>query len=143
MDLLDSARKVFGKAADEVSRSAEALRLETEIADLSGRAAETWAAAGRRAQVLLKLGRIQDEELASLVSQAEGLEAKILARQETLRGLRQGKRIRRCPGCGATIVELAEFCASCGRRLPVCVECLEPLSAEDSECPACKKPVQR
>ena len=84
MDLFDSARKALGKAAEEVSRSAEALRLESEIAGLSSRAAETWAAAGRRAQVLLKLGRIEDSELASLVAQAESIENKILARQEAV-----------------------------------------------------------
>jgi len=143
MDFFDSARKVFGKAADGVSRGAEALRLESEVADLSKRLEEDWAAAGRRAQVLLKLGRVNDTELASLVNQAEALEEKILARQESLRGLRQGNRVRRCPGCGASIVELNEFCAGCGRKLPVCAECLEPLSAEDTECPACKKPIER
>jgi len=141
MDLFDSARKAFGKAADEVSKGAEALRLESEIADLSSRAADDWAAAGRRAQVLLRLGRVQDAELANLVGQAEKLEEKILAMQESVRGLRQGKRIRRCPGCGTAIVELMEFCSSCGRKLPVCQACLEPLSAEDAECPACKAPV--
>jgi DNA repair exonuclease SbcCD ATPase subunit len=143
MDLFDSARKAFGKAADEVSRGAEALRIESEIADLSNRAAQDWAAAGRRAQVLLSLGRVQDTELAQLVKQAEALEEKIQAMQESLRGLRQGKRVRRCPGCGTSVVELAEFCASCGRKLPVCPDCLEPLSAEDTECPSCKKPVER
>jgi DNA repair exonuclease SbcCD ATPase subunit len=141
MDLFDSARKAFGKAADEVSRGAEALRIESEIADLSNRAAQDWAAAGRRAQVLLSLGRVQDTELAQLVKQAEALEEKIRAMQESLRGLRQGKRVRRCPGCGTSVVELAEFCGNCGRKLPVCPECLEPLSAEDTECPSCKKPV--
>jgi DNA repair exonuclease SbcCD ATPase subunit len=143
MDIFDSARKAFGKAADEVSKGAEALRLESEIADLSNRAAEDWAAAGRRAQVLLKLGRVQDQELATLVSQAEKLEEKILAMQESVRGLRQGKRVRRCPGCGTAIVELTEFCESCGRKLPVCASCLEPLSAEDTECPSCQAPVAK
>jgi len=141
MDLFDSARKAFGKAADEVSKGAEALRLESEIADLSSRAAEDWAAAGRRAQVLLKLGRVEDTELANLVGQAEKLEEKVLAMQEAVRSLRQGKRVRRCPGCGASIIELVEFCPGCGRKLPVCSECLEPLSAEDTECPACKAAV--
>ncbi len=143
MDFFDSARKAFGKAADEVSKGAETLRLESEIADLSNRAAEDWAAAGRRAQVLLKLGRVQDAELENLVGQAEKLEEKILAMQESVRGLRQGKRVRRCPGCGTAIVELTEFCGSCGRKLPVCQACLEPLSAEDTECPSCKAPVGR
>jgi hypothetical protein len=143
MDLFDGARKAFGKAADGVSRGAEALRLESEIAELSNLLAQDWAAAGRRAQVLLKLGRVDDQELRSLVSQAEALEEKILARQEMLRGLRQGQRVRRCPGCGASVVEMTEFCESCGRKLPVCAKCLEPLSAEDTECPACKEPVTR
>jgi len=141
MDLFDSARKAFGKAADEVSRGAEGLRLESEIADLSRRLDEDWAATGRRAQVLLRLGRVQDAELEQLVRQAEALEEKIRVMQETLRGLRQGKRVRRCPGCGASITELTEFCGACGRKLPVCEQCLEPLSAEDTECPCCRKPV--
>ncbi|MBM3476448.1 MAG: zinc ribbon domain-containing protein [Armatimonadetes bacterium] len=143
MDIMGSARKAFGKAADGVSRGAEALRLESEIGDLSKRLDEDWAAAGRRAQVLLKLGRLEDPELRTLVSQAEALEEKILARQEMLRGLRQGQRVRRCPGCGASVVEMTEFCGGCGRKLPVCAKCLEPLSAEDTECPACKEPVTR
>ncbi|MGQ9731979.1 MAG: double zinc ribbon domain-containing protein [Candidatus Zipacnadales bacterium] len=137
MDLFESARKAFGKAADEVARGAEALRLETEIADLSRRMEETWAAAGRRAQVLLKLGQIEDAELAALVKQAEGVEQKLLARQKALQALRQGARLRRCPGCATGLTELVEFCPTCGRRLPVCQKCLQPLSAEDSICPAC------
>jgi DNA repair exonuclease SbcCD ATPase subunit len=143
MDLFDSARKAFGKAAEEVSRGAEALRLDTEIGELSQRTQEAWAAAGRRAQVLVNLQRVEDTELSSLVDQAEKLEGKLQAMQEAVQGLRQGKRVRRCPGCGASIVKLAEFCEGCGRKLPTCPDCKEPLSAEDTTCPACQRPVDK
>jgi DNA repair exonuclease SbcCD ATPase subunit len=137
MDWLDEARKAFGKAAEGVSRGADIVRLETEIADLSRRTTEAFAAVGRRAQVLVKLERTQDPELRSLAETAENIEEKLRAAQEQLQGIRQGKRIRRCPGCGATVVKLSETCEQCGAKLPVCKECLEPLSADDETCPQC------
>ncbi len=137
MDWLDEAKKALGKAAEGVSRGADIVRLETEVADLSRRTTEEFAAVGRRAQTLVNLERIEDPELKSLVRGAEKMEEKLRAAQEHLQGIRQGKRIRRCPGCGTTVVKLTETCEQCGARLPVCKECLEPLSAGDETCPQC------
>jgi DNA repair exonuclease SbcCD ATPase subunit len=137
MDWLDEAKKALGKAAEGVSRGADIIRLETEVADLSRRSTEEFAAVGRRAQVLVKLERIQDPELRSLVGTAEKMEEKLRAAQEQLQAIRQGKRSRRCPGCGTTVVKLTETCEQCGAKLPVCRECLEPLSAGEVTCPQC------
>jgi len=137
MDWLDEARKAFGKAAEGVSKGAEVIRLETEIADLSRRTTEDYAAAGRRAQILVKLGRIEDPDLKSLVGTAEKMEEKLREAQENLQAIRQGKRVRHCSACGATVVKLTESCESCGAKLPVCKACLEPLSGGDEACPQC------
>lgn len=143
MDWFEEARKAFGKAAEGVSKGAETIRLETEIADLSRRTTDDYAAAGRRAQTLVKLGRIEDPDLKSLVATAEKMEEKLREAQENLQALRQGKRPRRCPKCGATVVKLTESCESCGSELPVCRECLEPLSAGEETCPQCGATVGR
>ena len=137
MDWFEEARKAFGKAAEGVSKGAESLRLETEIADLSRRTTEDYAAVGRRAQIRVKLGRIDDPDLKSLVGTAEKMEEKLREAQENLQAIRQGKRVRRCSACGETVVKLTESCESCGAKLPVCKECLEPLSAGDQTCPQC------
>jgi rRNA maturation protein Nop10 len=142
MDWLDEAKKAIGKAAEGVSRGADIVRLETEVAELSRRTTEEFAAVGRRAQVLVKLERVQDAELKSLVETAENMEEKLRAAQEELQGVRQGKRIRRCPACGTTVVKLSETCEQCGAKLPVCKECLEPLSAGDETCPQCGAAVE-
>lgn len=141
MDLFGEARKMLGKAATGVSRGADMVRLETEAAELSRQSEADWAAAGRRAQYLLRMGRLQDKELATLVQKAEDMEEKLLACQRAMQQVRGGKRPRRCPACNALITELRENCHHCDAKLPVCQNCLEPLSAGDRACPSCQQPV--
>ena len=142
MDLFGEARKAFKQAADGVSRGAETLRLDTEISELSQLVTENYAALGRRAMQLAKLGRISDAELQTLLVTAEKSEAKLQAAQQARQALQRGERIRRCPGCGEAVPKPTEFCEKCGRKLPVCQQCLEPLSAEDTTCPSCGTAVE-
>jgi len=137
MDLFDEARKVFKQAAEGVSRGAETLKLDADISELSQLVTENYAAIGRRAVALVKLGRVSDPELQTLVGLAEKSEAKLRAAQETRQALQRGDRVRRCPGCGEAVVKPSDFCEKCGRKLPVCQQCLEPLSAGDLACPSC------
>ena len=137
MDIFGQARKAFSKAAGDVSRNAEMLRLDADIVELGKLATENWAAVGRRAQALVKLGRLSDQELQTLLRSAEQAAEKLEAAQRARQALYRGERVRRCPGCGQPVVELTEFCENCGVKLPVCKQCLEPLSAEDTQCPAC------
>jgi Double zinc ribbon len=142
MDIFDEARKAFKQAADGISRGAEGLRLDADIADLQKLVSENYAAVGRRAAQLAKLGRVSDAELQSLLGVAEKAEAKLQAAQEVAQAMRRGERVRRCPGCGEPVLKLTEFCEKCGRKLPVCKQCLEPLSGEDTACPACGTAVE-
>jgi len=137
MDLFDEARKVFKQAAEGVSRGAETLKLDADIAELSQLVTDNYAAIGRRAVALAKLGRVSDPELQTLVGVTEKSEAKLRAAQETRQALQRGDRIRHCPGCGEAVLKPSEFCGKCGRKLPVCKQCLEPLSAGDLACPSC------
>jgi len=140
MDFLGEAGKLFGKAAKGISRGADILKLEQEAAELSKLAGENWAVAGRRAQILLRAGQVRDGELATAVRQAETQEERLLAVQKALVSAKQGQRVRRCRLCEGVQSQLAETCEHCDAKLPVCEKCLEPLSAEDTKCPACEAP---
>ncbi len=140
MDFLGEAGKLFDKATKGISRGADILKLEQEAAELSKLAAENWAVAGRRAQILLRAGHVRDSELAAAVRQAETQEERLQAVQKGLVAAKQGQRVRRCRVCEGVQSRLAETCEHCDAKLPACEKCLEPLSADDAKCPACEAP---
>ncbi len=139
MDFFDSARKALSDLAGETSKQAELARLKLDLENLRSQLEQIEAQAGRRVHDMYRQEMVNDQVLVDLCVRMEALEKQMRDLQSRIEAVRQEPvtKERLCASCGKPVDKMAEFCAHCGNKLPVCGHCYEPLSMGEAVCPSC------
>ena len=143
----------------EADRRRKINQIKQRIRDLQAEEAQSINALSTQVWALYEAGTLTQPELLSLCKGVAGIRAKIKAQEAELRQLQPEQVVpgpaspadaeRRCPQCGALVVEGAAFCQSCGARLeekapaPVqfCPHCGAQLREGARFCPLCGQAV--
>jgi len=115
MAIWDSIRKGVGQVAADVSRSAEGLKIQTDISAAETELERVYAQAGKRARELWRERKVVDADLDLLMRQVGDIEAEIDELRRKSFGM-QGPRKPVCPECKQEVVEGVKFCGNCGAK---------------------------
>ena len=116
MTIWDSIKKGVGQVAADVSRSAEGLKIQTDISAAETELARVYAEGGKRARELWREHKIVDADLDLIMRHAGDIEAEIdELRKKSLE--MQGPKKPVCPQCQQEVAEGTKFCGSCGAKI--------------------------
>ena len=116
MTIWDSIRKGVGQVAADVSRSAEGLKIQTDISAAETELERVYAEAGKRAQELWRERKIVDADLDLLMRQAGDIEAQLDELRRKSFDM-QGPKKPVCPQCKQEVAEGVKFCGGCGAKV--------------------------
>jgi len=138
MGILNGARRLVGDLAGEASKQAAIIQLQTERDSLLSRLEETYARAGRRAEVMHRGRRFEDPELVDAFKLVETLTARIVQLEEEMRASREDRDPNViCPGCQKVLDRGVRFCPVCGTQIRICPQCHAVVKPDERFCPGC------
>ena len=138
MGILDGARRLVSDLAGEASKQAGLIQLQADRDALRSRLEETYAQAGRRAELLYKAKRLDDPDLAEALKLADTLTERIKQLEEEMRAAREEREPDLiCPGCKKVLERGVRFCPVCGTQIRICPQCHTVVKPEERFCPGC------
>ena len=114
------ASEVAAKTVLKTQEVAETARLNSQINDLQRRQADLYTILGK--EYVAKYMNECEEDFVEVVNEILGIDTQINDIKKTIQDI-QGQAV--CPNCGEKIARDAQFCSSCGFKIPLNIDTVE------------------
>jgi uncharacterized protein YoxC len=124
-DILGKIKSGAGKVAKEADKAVDIKRVEIQIGTLKKQTEDLYHKLGEITYDSKVKGEAETPEVADVIAKITNLKQQILAREEDIKNIKEGKVVapmpppgkKFCTSCGKENDANAKFCADCGAKM--------------------------
>ncbi len=124
-DILGRLKSGAGKVAKEADKAVDIKRVEMQIGSLQKQIEDSYHKLGEMTYESKAKGEPENPESANIIAKITDLKQQIVAREEDIKNIKEGKAVvsppsagkKFCTNCGKENDANAKFCADCGAKM--------------------------